>query len=431
MKPLMKYATVALVILLGWAMSAQAETLKRRYTLPFKGGAMRTASRSQALNQAKQRFLADFLKDKFSETVIQEHQEDIDIALDPPTDYVLDFQVKSEKINPDETQITLTVEGNLDLPKMVAALVNNDVLSFVDKPPRVMVIPAGSFTDPLTAKKLRAMIYDQLKQAGLQPVAFEGITEVTAAQIKSSPEGVRMLAKKALEYKADYLMHFDVEADNRPFSQGGYVCDANFIYTLMRPYDNTILGESLFTGREGGNSSMVAFTNTLESVKDQLVLQAVGQLFRSIFEDSDVITDTKQLKNAFTLTVFFKDNPGQVQAIIDGLQALGATVQLGVGAGAGDRLQIETTMDQLSLYNYLNDQTFSANGVKFKSPVVDYTENTISVEIVKAGVPAKKPVVKNTPPPRKEQQADLGSTSKKGKPIILKLKGNVRPPSFA
>lgn len=430
MKNILYRFSLMVTVFLVFGCLAQAETLKKRYTFDRKPGEARRIFENSAATRAKQQFLADFLIQKFSKDIVENLKEEIDIALDPPDEYVVDFQIKTSKMSEDESKITLTVEGDINLPAMVTALVNNKVLSFGEKPPRIMYLPSNRWDNPKAAKTLRALLYDKIKQAGLQPVAFEGITEVTSVQGKISPEGVKVLAKTALQYKADYLMYIDLEADNKPASVGGYICDANFIYTIMRPNDNTILGESVVSERGSGSSSMLAFDRTLDAASPSIITQSVGQLYRSIFADSDVIYDTKQLKNSISLTVYFKDSPLQTQAIIKGLQNQGATVDLGVG-GAADRMTIETTMEVLDLYNYFNDQTFEANGQKFKTPVIDYGENTISVEIVKPGAPPKKPVVQKNPPPRRPKPTPTASAGAgKPKTIVLSLKGTVRPPSY-
>lgn len=434
----MKRVFLALVAVLVLGLTAQAETLKKRYTFDYQGGASRRASEARAQTRARKQFLQDFLADKFSKDIVENLREEIDIALDPAEEYLVGFEVKSSRVNPEETQITLTVEGDVNLPAMVTALVNNDVLSFGERPPKVMFLPSSRFDNPKAAKTLRALLFDKLKQAKLQPVAFEGITEVTSVQGKVTPDSIRILAKKALEYRADYLIYVDVEADNRPASVGGYLCDANFIYTIMRPNDNQILGESVVSERGSGNSAMLAFDRVLDAAAPTILTQGVGQLFRSIFSDSDVIYDTKQLKNSYQMTVYFKDNPGQTQAIIKGLQGLGARVELDMG-GAADRMTIETTMELLDLYNYFNDQTFDAPNGKFKTPVIDYGENTIGVEIVKLGAAPKKQPQK-TPPARKAKPRPTtgqaggqtgGQTAAKEKPkIVLNLKGAIRPPGY-
>lgn len=412
--------------LLAATLTAHGETLKKRYTFDYNA-ATRAASEARAKSKARKQFLADFLESKFSRAIIESLAEEIDVALDPPDEFLTDFKITNTRYNDDETKIILTVEGDVNLPAMVSALVQNKVLSFGERPPRVMFIPSNRFDDPKAAKTLRALVYEQMRQAGLQSVAFEGVTEITSVQIKRSPDGVRMLARQALQYGADYLIYIDPETDNRPASVGGYICDANFIYTVMRPNDNRILGEGVVTTRGSANSAMVAFGKAMDEAAPMLITRAVGQLYQSIFADSDVIYDQKQLKNNIALTVLFKTSPQQTQAIIKALQAQNAYVTLGVGA-VGDRMTVETTMDVLDLYNFFNDQTFEAGGAKFRTPVVGYGENTLEVEIVPLnGQPRKARAA--TPPTRRARPSNAGASGKP-KGIVCNLKPSLRAPAF-
>ncbi len=406
--------------------TAYGETLKKRYTFDYNA-ATRTASETRARSKARKQFLVDFLESKFSRSLIESLTEEIDVALDPPDEFLTDFKITNTRYNEDETKIILTVEGDVNLPAMVSALVQNKVLSFGERPPRVMFLPSSRFEDPKAAKTLRALVYEPMRQAGLQSVAFEGVTEITSVQLKQSPKGLSLLAKQALQYGADYLIYIDPETDNRPASIGGYICDANFIYTVMRPNDNRILGEGVITTRGSANSAMVAFGKAMDEAAPLLITRAVGQLYQSIFADSDVIYDQKQLKNNITLTVFFKTSPQQTQAIIKALQAQNAYVTLGVGA-VGDRMAVETTMDVLDLYNFFNDQTFEAGGAKFKAPVVGYGENTLEVEIVPLNGKPKKARV-TTPPARRPLPSSTGASGKP-KGIICNLKPSLRTPAF-
>ncbi|WP_157850681.1 hypothetical protein [Chloracidobacterium thermophilum] len=422
----LRFLMVAGAVLLAVALPAQAETLKKRYTFDYNP-ATRSASEARAKSKARKQFLADFLEAKFSRAIIESLAEEIDIALDPPDEFLTDFKITNTRFNDDETKIILTVEGDVNLPAMVSALVQNKVLSFGERPPRVMFLPSSRFDDPKAAKTLRALVYEQMRQAGLQSVAFEGVTEITSVQIKQSPNGLRVLAKQALQYGADYLIYVDPETDNRPASIGGHICDANFIYTVMRPNDNRILGEGVITTRGSANSGMVAFGKAMDEAAPILITRAVGQLYQSIFADSDVIYDQKQLKNNIALTVYGKTSPQQTQAIIKALQAQNAYVTLGVG-GVGDRMTVETTLEVLDLYNFFNDQTFEAGGMKFKAPVVGYGENTLEVEIVTPNGQPRKARATN-PPPRRPRPSDTGaSTRPKG--IVCNLKPSLRAPAF-
>ena len=425
-------ALMSVLLLLACSSApTQAETLKKRYTFAYDR-ATRRASSAVAANQARKRLLRDFLSAKFSPEIINNLAEDIDVALDPPDQFLTTFNIVSEKVNDTETQVTLTVEGDFDLAEVVSALVQNKVLSFGKQPPKVMVLPSSRFADPKAAKTLRAMIYEKIRQAGLRPVAFESASDSISFRIqdKITPTSLerQALIRQATQYGADYLIYIDAEVEAKPFSQGGYIADANFIHTILRPNGGLILGESIVSERGSGSSAMLAFDRALDSVAPVIAKVAIGQLYESIYSDSDVIYSTPQLKEEKTVVVNFA-NAALVQMVIDRLEKSGATASLGTGmSGVSSRLKIETSMDDVDLYEWFNQQTFSVGGKTFKTPVISYSENVIEVEAVaELAKPKQEPLAKappRKPRPRPKTQPDsaVDAVAK----VILKL----RPPKF-
>jgi uncharacterized membrane protein YgcG len=376
----------------------------------------RRASLLKAQGPARQSFLREYLAEKFSPEIINQYAEDIDIALDPPEDYLLKFEVVSEKPNADETQVTLTIEGEVDTAPLVAKLVEQKVLSFGDSPPKIMVLPSSRFENPSSAKKVRALIYDQVKQSGLRPVAFEGITQVLSIQVRPggqlSPDSKKLLVRQALEYGADYLVYIDTEANVAPFSQGGYVADANFTYTILRPNANLILGESIISSRGNGSNAMLAFDRALDEAAPELSSNMLGNLYESIYADSDVITGTPQLKTQVELLVH-EATPQQMQTVMDRLRTIGADVNLGVGDGIVKALRLEVAMDDTQFFEWFNAQKFVAGNKAFTTPVIAYQENVVEVEVVPAAGRVKRALA-SKPRPRGGGNALAGGGSKAG-----------------
>src|ERR1041384_8094099 len=105
---LLRFGIVALFLLwFSIGLAARAETLRKRYTFSYDR-ATRKASSMIAAKQARKQFLRDFLAEKFSPEITSKFAEDIDVALDPPDQFITSFEVVSEKINDAETQVTLT-----------------------------------------------------------------------------------------------------------------------------------------------------------------------------------------------------------------------------------------------------------------------------------------------------------------------------------
>lgn len=430
--------TLSLLLLAALVGVANAETLRKRYTFPYDR-ATRKASSMVAAKNAQKKFLQDFLAEKFSPEIIGKYTEEIDIALDPADDYVKTFTIVNERTNADETQVTLTVEGEVDFAAMITALVQNKVLSFGKEAPKVMLVPSSRFEDPKSAKTLRALIYDKIRQAGLRPVAFESATDTTNLRIKTrvTPTEIerKALIRQATQYGADYLIFIDAEVENKPFSQGGYIADGNFIYTILRPNGSLILGEAIVSERGSGSSPMLAFDRALDSVAPVIAQTAIGQLYQAIYSDSDVITDTVQLKEEKTVVVNFAAAP-IVQSVIDRLQNKGAKVTLGTGMSeVSSRLKVETDMDDVDLYEWFNAQTLSVGGKTYKTPVVAYAENVIEVEAVALSAQPRRQALAKAPA-RKPKSNPAGKPASPSSPAgrpgdqLAKITLKLRPAQF-
>lgn len=423
------FSLCAIPLLLAsfYAGSVQAETLRKRYTFDYDR-TTRRASSIAAAAKARKKLLLDFLSAKFAPEIIDNLAEDIDIALDPAEDFLSAFNVVSERLNEDESKVTITVEGEFKFPEMINALVQNKVLSFGKQPPRVMVLPSARFGDPAVAKSLRALIYNKIKEAGLRSVDFESAGESVSFRIKSNvtPTATerQMLVRTAVQYGADYLVYIDTESDSRPFAQGGYIADTTFIHTILRPNGALILGESITSERGSGSTASLAFARALDSVAPVIARMAIAQLYESIYSDSDVIYNTPKLKQEKSVVINF-GNAALVQALTERLISTGATARLGTGmSDVSSRLSIETTMDDLDLYEWLNRQKFSIAGKEYTTPVVAYAENRLEVEVVAANVAPKRPALAKAPP-RKRPAAAPPATASLAK-VVLQM----RPPKF-
>lgn len=427
----------AVLLLISFSSTTEAETLRRRYTFSYNR-ATRKASSMVAATKARKQLLRDFLAEKFSPEITSRYPEDIDIALDPPDQYLTSFNVISERTNDDETQVTLTVEGDVDLAMMISALVQNKVLSFGKDAPKVMVLPSSRFEDPKSAKTLRALMNDKIKQAGLRPVAFESASESISFRIKDkvTPTEVerKALIRQATQYGADYLIYIDTEAETKPFSQGGYISDANFIHTILRPNGSLILGESLVSERGSGSSPMLAFDRALDSVAPVIANVAVGQLFQAIYSDSEVIYNTPKLREEKTLVIYWAAAP-LVEQIVERLKNTGASASPGTGMSENaSRFKVETEMDDFDLYEWFNAQSFTVGGKTYKTPVVAYSENVIEVEAVAQQAKPRRPVEGKAPPRKPKSPAGTPSArpsqSGPGGDQLAKVTLRLRPPQF-
>lgn len=418
----------ALVVLVGfWLNPVQAETLRKRYTFDYDRTTRRASSMAAAA-KARKKLLLDFLSAKFAPEIITNLSEDIDVALDPPDQFLTTFAVISERLNEDETKLTLTVEGEFEFAEMITALVQNKVLSFGKQPPKVMVLPSSRFDDPTAAKSLRALIYNKIKQAGLRPIAFESAGESVSFRVKANvtPTTIerQALIRTAIQYGADYLIYIDTEVNARPFAQGGYIADTTFIHTILRPNGALILGESITSERGSGSTATLAFDRALDSVAPVIAKMAIAQLYESIYSDSDVIYNTPKIKREKSIVVNF-GSASLVQALVERLISTGASARLGTGmSDVVARLSVETTMDDFELYEWLNRQKFSIAGKEYTIPVVAYAENKLEVEAVYQVAP-KRPVLAKPPPRSPKRPVGTQPPDPLAK-VVLQM----RPPKF-
>jgi hypothetical protein len=434
---------LAAVLLAGLALSASAETKRKRYTFDLNPKT-RQASIMRAQTQAKSAFLRDFLNQMFSAEIVQRYAEDIDIALTPPDRFLTDFNVVAEDTESKPGQVVLTVEGTVDLASMVSALVQGDVLSFGDDPPKIMLMPSPRFTGDTPIEPVRALIYNDIKEAGLRPVDYTQIKENVSVQITKggqlAPNAVKILARQATIYNADFLIYVDIDPQVKPYSQGGYIADTDLLYTIVRPNANEILGEGAISARGSGSAPKLAYNKAIDEIAPILSSDMLGNLYRSIYSQSNVITDTVQLKNQIELTID-EAKPEQVQAVLDRLKGFGANVDVLAGSGSGmvSRFSVEIPMDDEQLYETLNGMRFTAAGREFKTPVVFYAENRVEIEVVPAAAAPKRALAAK-PKPRTGGLArnngggfngGRGSAGQGGSTLSAKVTLQLRPAKFS
>lgn len=446
MKTLALRAAVAVTLLAALAVTAPAETKRKRYTFDLNPKT-RQASIMRATTQAKLAFLHDFLGQMFSADIVQKYAEDIDIALTPPDRFLTEFNVISEDTDSKPGQVVLTVEGTVDLASMISALVQGDVLSFGDDPPKIMLMPSPRFTTDTPIEPVRALIYNDIKEAGLRSVDYTQIKENVSVQITKggqlAPNAVKILARQATIYNADFLIYVDIDPQVKPYSQGGYIADTDLLYTIVRPNANEILGEGSISARGSGSAPKLAYNAAIDEIAPILSSDMLGNLYRSIYSQSNVITDTVQLKNQIELTID-EAKPDQIQAVLDRLKGYGANVDVLAGSGSGmvSRFSVEIPMEDEQLYETLNGMRFQAAGKEFKTPVVFFAENRVEIEVVPTAAAPKRALAAK-PKPRAGGglarnngggggfNGGRGNSPTKGSTLSAKVTLQLRPAKFS
>ncbi len=397
--------------------AAQAEVLRKRYTLPNSTG---------VTEEAKRRLIQDYLREKLSPQLITDFAEAVDIALDPPDQYVQSFQIVSQRES--GNSVVVTVEGEMDTAAMVTALVLNKVITFGSDPPRIMFLSAPESQDQRATNKVRALAFKQMRQAGLQAVADQQVEtlQVRIKDITSASETQRqVLVRKAKEYNADFLIYISTEVDAKSVLSGKrFVTDTNLTYTIFRPNGNLILAEATIRGRGQGVSEMLAFDSALdgdggddEGITKAFARDAIGQLYEAIFAASEVGGSGSAAAAEKIITITGADSL-LVTAISQKLKTVGDNVRLLTGGTTSARLRLETSLDDLGLYEWFTAQTFVVGAKRYQTPVTFYAENQLEVEAVLFGAkPHKKPAT-GKPQPRAKPQ----NTTPTGKGTVLAFK---------
>lgn len=417
---------IAILFLLAFhCLPVQAETQRERYVFAYDPSTQ-TPTTDELRRLARKKFIEDFLRKRLSPKIVSEAGDRVEIALDPPEDYLTSFKFVSASLNSDRTQVTMTVEGEVDMASLVAALVQNKVITFGRNAPKVMFLSANNADDQKAAEKLRALAFERIRQAGLQPVV-RGNNEPL---MRKSPAAMSDAERQALlltarEYGADYVFYISTEADAKTvFSGNGYLTTVNLTYTILRPNGAAILGESVLSAKGQGTSRIAAFDMALtgdgdtEGIAPQFAKKAVGQLYQAIFSDSDVVGAASQPPDQEKTLAIEAASPAVVQAVIANLKAAGMQVSLLSGIStAASRFRLQTSKSDLDLYELLNNQSVSVSGKPYRLSVAAYTENNFEVEAVAIGAqPRRKAIVK--PPAPKPQRQTRPDTNPRGGPVL-------------
>lgn len=410
---------------------ASAEILRERYSFPYDASTG-TPTADELRRLVKKKFLEDFLRKHLSPKLVGEARDRVDIALDPPEDYLTSFRLVSPSLNSARTEVTMIAEGEVDTAGLVAALVQNKVITFGKNSPKVMFLSGNNAEDQKAAEKLRALVFDRIRQAGLQPVVRNGndVSAAAAKRVSSLNDAERQaLLLQAREYGADFLFYINTEADAKILFGGkGYLTTINLTYTILRPNGAAILGESVLSAAGQGGSRVEAFDRALsgdgeaDGIAPQFARKAVGQLYQAIFSDSDVLSDAPQADQEKTLALE-DTSPAVVQALIDNLQTAGIQVSLLSGVSrVASRLKLQTSKNDLELYDLFNGKRLSAGGRFYTLSVVAYSENNFEVEAVAAGAQARRKAVVKPPAPKTPRQTRPDAAPRGPMVLMVKLR---------
>jgi hypothetical protein len=288
---LVKYSSIYRKLLFSFwlitifTLTASAEVLRKTYDFPYDSTLSRLAYQRSVESQAQQAFLRDYLSDKLGSQRIQETKPRIDTALFPTDQFLTTFKlVDLRLVSPTIAQAI--VEADVDFPAILVALVRQSVLSFGDRPPRVMFVPDTFYSvDAIT--QLRSMIYDSLKSTKLEVVDLPTSTLVQLPKANGllSEESLHRFAREA---KVDYLIYINSQATTNHHPYGGVICDTVLNYKILRVGQNKLAGSGSLQDRGSGSNGQIAYLASLTQISKRLVTKSIGDLYSSVIENSEI-----------------------------------------------------------------------------------------------------------------------------------------------
>jgi hypothetical protein len=279
----------------------------------------------------------------------------------------------------------------------VLRLVENRVLSFGQRAPRLLLIPAPG-TAPETLTALRGRMTEILGASGITVVAGEAVALPGERAVARRPGEDRIApARAAVEAGAHFVAVTSVSAARAPTPVGGVVLDATIQYTLMRVYDAAIVGERVFTARGSGVSAEMALQRVLAEVAPMAARGLAGKVAESLFSNGRVV-DMSLQPGTITVNVMSRPNPAATIALLDFLRERGFRAALGPGRQAPlDRVAVERIVihgraSVEELYTLFAVVSFGSVN-PLRASVFEHGADSLGIEILdQAAVPVRQAV---------------------------------------
>ena len=363
-----------------------------------------------AVDGMAQRQLAErFIAERISPVLLDLRGDTVRALLEPAATLLGKFTVISRQ-EMDATHVRVTCEADVDMAAVILRLVNGKVLTFGDAPPRVLFLAADG-TSPAMVQSLRARITGTLGSAGITVLAGEATaTGSLHVESRPTPDQIAILTRTTMETRADLIATISYSSSSISSDVGGFIIDATVQYTLVRPRDNAIVAEQVFTSRGSGASADLAQRTVMDEMGPEIARGMAGRIGEAIFADGTVVDPDARLANSVTVNVFARPNSAATNALMTVLRERQLSVSLGdsnlvsvqaisnrVGDASTlnrppvDRIIVSGKITVTQLFDLFTTMHFGDKN-SLQASVADYGDNYLGIEILDKDQPTIPPV---------------------------------------
>jgi hypothetical protein len=376
--------------------TASAEPFRSAVTVEKPVSQPSTVALNMTVDAEARRLLAEeYLNRRLSPVLLTRRGDDVRVALDPLASLLSDFKVISRTDVPGN-HVRVVCEADVDAAAVVLRLVENRVLSFGSRGPRLLLAPAAG-TSPEMLQALRARMTEVVGASGITVIAEEAAAPGVVGGRGSIDERAAHV-RAAVDAGAHFVALLAVSPARAPSPVGGVVLDTSIRYTLLRAYDAAIVGEHVFQSeRTSGVSYEMAVQRVLDKVGPAAARAIAGRVAEVLFSNGRVVDTTVQ-QGDVTVNVMLRPNPAATTAFLAFLRERGFHAALGTGRQTtGDRVPAERIVvnDHVSvedLYALFADGSFGPSNALHAS-VFEHGADSLGVEIVDGSAkPANEPI---------------------------------------
>ena len=379
---------------------------------------------------AKRLLTEEYLNRRLSPVLLTRRGDDVRVALDPVASVLSDFRVISRTDVPGN-HVRVVCEADVDAAAVVLRLVENRVLSFGSRGPRLLVAPAAG-TSPEVLQALRARMTEIVGASGITVIAEEAAASGVVTG-RGSMEDRAAHIRAAVDAGAHFVALLAVSPARAPSPAGGVVLDTTIRYTLLRTYDAAIVGEHVFPSeRTSGVSYEMAMQRVLDKVGPAAARAIAGRVAEVLFSNGRVVDTTVQ-QGDVTLNVMLRPNPAATTAFLAFLRERGFRAALGTGRQAtadrvpAERIVVSGHASVEELYALFADNSFGPSNA-LRASVFEHGADSLGVEIVDGSA---RPVNEPSRPPEAKPTSTLRAnvTTAPGAPAVTTAPGAPAVPS--
>ena len=343
---------------------------------------------------SRQALIERYLRERLSAVLLQRREPEVRTALEPLGTLLNGFKVVTRAELPGTNQVRVVCEADVDTADVVRRLVESRVISFGDRPPRMLLLPAPG-TPPDLLRTLRARMSDTMRGAGITVLADE--TVVSPVQARGGAYDRIGVSKAGVDSGAQFVAITTVSAAPPLASQGLVALDVTIRYTLLRVYDAAVVAEGIFSQRGGGGSQEAAMQRAIEEMAPLVARGLAGRVAEAVFSNGHVV-DLSQQPGMVTINVKRRPNAAATTAFLSFLRERGFRAALGPGRQApgegvpAERVVIEGRASVEELYSLFAITRFG-EAQALSASVFEHGSDSLGVEILDGSTaPEHQPV---------------------------------------